>query len=601
MLKLITPLTYILACLTMFQTTTMAWEQHSLPVAFTDSSTAHYGGNKAPLVLSNTHIQVATAQGAGVQLWTSNHDGITWQATQLSNNTAFTHTYLASPSLVLSWGKTQPPTMFYQNISSGSWSAASPTWPLTNWHIIDVNTSTTGDIIVLATTPEQEKLVEGELFILRGNLQGWSKPVHLSQPTTLVGDASIVVHSSGLESVVWSERNGNAWRILSRNSSDGYTWSSPLTIVESIAAPYFQEAAVQIDADSLNQEEIALAYTGWMMQAHSQVWSKAFDAISGQTTQASSLLPDAGDMVHQPSLVTLADNTWAVAWQQKIGIDSEIYIAQHHAGTWSDAVNVSADPNHMDRDPHIAKGLSKTLNIAFTRRMQADIQEVYMFAEGDINDSSLDSDGDGIPNTQEQGFDLDNDGIDDAHSARVATWLAEDGRYALIVQGNGELRQVQSPSLHNTNIKLPDSHQASSALFVFQIDALNHGETTQVHVLTPNHLDEHTTWLKLHTHVYESHNAYHTVAPDDTGRGLIISLTDGGANDKNGISNGIVVDPAVLATPKTTIPDSTTSHLGSTSATQAEGACLAPTSHNPWVVVMLMGLIVLISYLQSKH
>ncbi len=572
----------------------LAWEQHKLPSAYTSSNTPHYGGSKAPLVLSSTHIQVAKPQANGITLWDSSHDGATWTSTQISNNPSFTHMYLASSDLVLGWGETQVPTLFHHTLSSSNWSASNFAWPLANWNIIDVSSSIAGDIIILATTPSNHKLVEGELFIIRGNQQGWSTPIRLSAPHSLVGDASLVVHDSSLISVVWSERNHNSWHILSRNSYDTVTWSSAHTVVGHIAAPYFQEAAIQLDADALNQSEIALAYTGWYMQAHSQVWSKAFDTISGQTTQPNDLLPDAGDMVHQPSLVTLADNTWAVAWQQTVGIDSEIFIAQHQAdGTWSTSVNVSTDPNHMDRDPHIAQGSSHTLNIAFTRRIQADTQEVYIYTEGNIHDSSLDSDGDGIPDSQEQGFDLNHDGIDDAFSSRVATWMSQHGRYALIVQGSGELRQVQAPTLESANIEQPSTYQVSSNLFSFQIHALQQGETTPIHIITPYTLDESTTWLKLNPNTQWSDSVENTVFHDDSGKGLIVYLTDGGAGDEDGMADGIIIDPAVLAIQKISQENSNIDDGNTTNAAQA---CLAPTSQNPWFLSMfsifMIGIII---------
>jgi len=575
-----------------------AWEQHALSTSHIDSSTPHYGGNKAPLVLSSSHIKVATPNHSGIAVWSSYNDGITWSSAILSTNKQFTNTHLASTNTALGWGETQQPTMFHRNISSGSWSAASAVWPLANWNIIDVSTSTAGDIIVLVTTPSHHKLVEGQLFIIYGNQQGWSKAMPISNTNSLVSDAKVIMHTSGLSSVVWSERNHNTWQINSRYTYDQNTWSSPFTIVESIAAPYFQEAGVQIAADALNKNEVALAYTGWNMEAHSQLWSKAFDVLSGITTAQNTLLPDAGDMVYQPSLATLADNTWAVAWQQTIGIDSEIFVAQHQAnGTWTKAANVSMDPMHMDRDPHIAKGSSKTLNVAFTRRVQADIQEVYIFAEGDIMDDSLDTDGDGIPNSQEQGFDLDHDGIDDAHSARIATWMTQNGRYALIVKGNGELRRVQAPSLKSANIEQPAIYQVSSNLFSFHIHNLTPGETTQIHVRTPNTLAANTTWLKLNPGAQWSNSAENTVSLDDTGKGLLIDLTDGGSGDEDSIADGIIIDPAVLATPR---KDSnkdldSTSASNQNSTSQAAKPCLAPSSQNPWglliLAIMLAGII----------
>ena len=596
MFKLLFNLTLIATLTTLMQSQALAWEQHVLPTSFSQSSTPHYGGNKAPLVFSSTHIQAIAPNQSGLYVWDSQNDGINWTSTRITSNTNFTQAYLASNTLALAWGYNMAPTMFHGSTNSGSWSASPHVWPLASWNIIHVSTSTNGDLIVLATTPDTGKLVEGELFMIRGNANGWSAATPISDAHTWVADATTVHHASGLQSIVWSQRNGTTWQIMVRNSSDGITWSTPQAIVQHIAAPYFQEAAVQLAADALNNNEIALAFTGWSMQAYSQVWSKAFDAISGVTTQSLSLLPDAGDMVVQPSLVTLANNTWAVAWQQKTGIDSEIYMAQHNAnGTWSTAVNVSMDPMHMDRDPHITLGSSKTLNIAYTRRMQADTNEVYMLSEGDVFDASLDSDGDGVADSQEQGFDLDHDGIDDAQSARIATWANNDGRYALIVQGNGELRQVQAPSFAETHINAPQTHQVSGSLFSFQIHALNPGETTQIHVLTPNTLAKNTTWLKLNPNAQWSDSESNTVFLDASGKGLMISLTDGGAGDEDGMADGIIIDPAALATPQTNHVINPVA-TNQTTNTEAAAGCLVSNNNNPftlYIMLLILGGIVL--------
>jgi len=596
MFKLTVTTTITLALGLLTQAPAIAWEQHSLPTSFNQSSTAHYGGNKAPLVLSASHIKAAVPNASGMFVWESINDGIDWAATQVATNSqaTITQAFLATESLMLGWSHETSPTMYQLSAITNSWSATSHVWPLANWNIIHVSTSTNGDLIVLATSPSSGNLVEGELYIIFGNDNGWSNPARISAQGALVGDAATVEHTTGLKSIVWSQRNNNNWEVLTRHSNDGQSWSPSTVVVQNIYAPFFQEAAVKIAADALNHEEVAIAFTGWNMAAHSQVWSKAFDAVTSLTTHEKTLLPDAGDMVVQPSLVTLGSNTWAVAWQQTIGIDSEIFVAQHEAdGSWTNAVNVSVDPNHMDRDPHIALGSSHTLNVAFTRRMQADVQEVYMFAEGDIHDASLDSDGDGIANTQEQGFDLDNDGIDDAQSARIATWSNEDGRYALVVEGNGELRQVQAPAFTETNYEAPHNYQVSGSLFSFQIHALTVGESTQVHLMTPNALSDDITWLKLNPSAQWSDSERENVYLDANQAGLIINLTDGGSGDEDGMSNGVIVDPAVLATPKASDLAAPVNTAENSQSTAGEvGGCVLPTPDNtPWQLAIMFILL----------
>jgi len=237
----------ILTLLCCYQTPTLAWEHHQLPTAFTQSSTAHYGGNKAPLVLSASHIMTVAANAQGMMVWESTDDGITWQPTQLSHQGLhFTQAYLASESLALAWSHDTAPVLFQRSTLSGSWGGSQYVWPLASWNIVDVNISTTGDIVALVTLPTANKLVEGELYVLTANANGWSTPVLMSAEHALVGDATWVEHDTTLQSVVWSQRMGQIWQVMVSNSSDGQTWSTPLVVVDHIVAPYFQEAAVQI-------------------------------------------------------------------------------------------------------------------------------------------------------------------------------------------------------------------------------------------------------------------------------------------------------------------------------------------------------------------
>jgi len=557
-----------------------AWEHHILPTHFSQSSTAHYGGNKTPVV-SNNGIFTAAPNAAGLQMWQSTNDGISWTAQSISSE--MTLAFVINASSTLAWSETVAPVLFQYTPSSDVWSATPSVWPLANWNIMDVSASASGVISVLVTTPTAGKLVEGALYLLQHDGQGWSAPQLISQADALVGDAAWVSHATGLQSIVWSNRGQHDWSITLRNSNDGQTWGAELSLVQHIKAPAAQEAGVQIAADSLNNNAIALAYTGWGAQKYSQIWSQAFDATSGLSYQAAIAIADLGNMAVQPSLVVLANDAWAVAWQQTLGLDNEIFVAQHLSdGSWSNAVNVSVDSMHFDRDPHISKGTSQSLTIAFTRRVVADEYEVYTLAEGNITDISLDLDGDGIANSQEQGFDWDHDGIDDALSARVATWQNADGRFALVVEGNGELRQVQAPAFADTGYDRPTAYQIDGSLFSFEIHQLATGESTQVHLITPNPLAEDTAWLKLNPSAQWSNSEQHNVYRDAAQTGLYIHLTDGGAGDEDGISNGVIVDPAVLATPHKNAANSDVAALEKTSVEQLSQAKSCMTSSSPW-------------------
>jgi len=361
--------------------TAMAWEEHTLPHTSVTTMTAHYGGSKAPLVLDRLHMMTAVVSDQGTEVWWSADAGVSWQVDALYAPYA-DRVVAISDQLVLSWGLNAVPRL-HQNPSAtfGGWSSMPQPWPLASWNVMSVAASASGEVWILTTVADAGKLMEGKLYLVRGNaVSGWSVPVQLSAGS--VGDAALVQHSSGLWTAVWSERSATTWKVVLSNSSDGQVWSNTLDVATSIVAPQAQEAAVQIAADDLPNEQIALAFTGWEYAPHSQLWSQSVDVNTGAILSPKTLLPDAGDMVYQPSLAALGASRWVVVWQQKKEIDHEILLAYHQTnGTWSHAVNVSSDPQHVDRDPHVRLGMRHELLVAFTRRLIPDVQEAYVLSK----------------------------------------------------------------------------------------------------------------------------------------------------------------------------------------------------------------------------
>jgi len=523
---------------------------------------AHYGGNKAPIVRSGLNIMTAAVSNQGAQVWWSADDGVTWQVEGLNAANA-DHVVALSENLVVSWGIHAVPQL-HQNPSAtpGGWSSASQAWPLASWNILDVDVSASGEVWILATVPDVGNLVEGALYVIRGTVAGWSSPVQLSAGS--VGDAALVRHSSGLWTALWSQRSGNTWNVSLANSSDGSAWSTRLNIVTGIVAPSAQEAAVQVAADALANEGLALAFTGWAYAPHSQLWSKAVDVNTGAVLVSAQQLPDTGDMVYQPSLVVTGVNAWAVVWQQKMEIDQEILFAQHRAdGSWSAAVNVSADPLHVNRDPHVALGASHDVMVAFTSRIIPDVQESYTISEGNLNDSALDGDGDGIPDSQEMGLDMNSDGIDDGYSAVSASWLGQGGRYAMQVTG-GNFAGIQAMWFDDMALVAPIAHVVLGNMFSFRVMNVAVGGSVQVHISVPTPLPANTQWLKWNNGSGWSEGAGTQLDADLMG--ITLTLVDGGMGDEDGLANGQILDPAVFASPQVAGGGSAVSSAGSASS-----------------------------------
>lgn len=596
MFQWIKRLTVGLGILCCFQVSAMAWEQYALPQTSVTSMTAHYGGSKAPLVRSGLNIVTGAVSDLGAQVFWSSDDGVNWQADALNAPSA-SQVVVLSDQLAVSWGLGVAPRL-HTNPSAipGGWSSTPQAWPLASWNILDVDVSASGDVWLLVTIPDVGHLSEGALYLVRGNTSGWVAPVSISQGS--VGDATLVKHASGLWTAVWSERDTlTTWKVAFSNSSDGATWTTAMNAVTGVVAPPTQEAGVQIAADALPSEGLALAFTGWESAPHSQLWSKSIDVNSGTVLTPKTLLPDAGDMVYQPSLVVLGASRWAVVWQQKKEIDHEILMAEHRSnGTWSNALNMSVDPWHVDRDPHVGIGASHELVVVFTRRMIPDVQESYIMVEGNITDVSLDSDGDGIPNAEERGLDLDANGVDDAYSSITATWLGMDGRYTMQLLGGGNLADIQAVRFDDMGVLAPSGHQVVGNMFSFQIINVAVGGTAQVHISVPTMLSADVKWMK-----WNNGNGWTEASGtvvDADGMGMTITLVDGGMGDEDGIANGQILDPAVFATPQAA--GSSGANSGASSAASG-GGCVMSASNSFDPIFILLLLVSLLGVIRKSY
>jgi len=541
---------WLLAALVVFFpfSSAFAWQQMTLSGSFTDSQTMHYGGSRAPVETAPGSMLVARVSSSGAAVWHSSDAGVNWSSATLVDTTAEQARAL-SASVAITWARYAPPTIHDQ--LGGLWSAriSASAWPVGRPWVLDAAASG-GDVLVLSTDAQPGKLIEGPLYMVAYAAGQWQAPVQLSAAAT--GDARLVRHASGLWTALWSERSGSIWRVMLANSNDGgATWGAAIQAVAGILAPLAQEAAVHVAAAAIPgfpADQLALAFTGWLTQPHSQLWSKQVDAASG-TGSGLALMPDAGDMVYSPSIAVEPDGRWEVVWQQKTGIDMEIYLAERSAaGAWGPAVNVSSDPLHLNYDAHVSAGLSHSVQVAYTCTNVPGVQELYQLSLGDAIDPALDSDGDGMPDVQEIGFDMNQDGIDDAYSSKVATWMHVDGRYALIAEGNGTLAQTQALDIVSAHVTNPTNYQSLSDMLSFKVVGLALGGSTQLHLMTPHAVPADAKWMKWNLAGYWQDSGVPTWQ-DASGQGLHIVLTDGGTGDEDGVQNGEISDPGMLAGP----------------------------------------------------
>ncbi|MDX8401978.1 MAG: choice-of-anchor U domain-containing protein [Mariprofundaceae bacterium] len=562
-----------------------AWTQRTLPSPHGDSQTALTGGNRAPLVAGGDWL-LARVTDAGAAVWTSTDRGASWAAAPL-NDPGADQARLLSPDTAITWARHRGPVVHARD-AAGNWKARSTPadWPLSASWMMDALV-VRGEVWMLATVPDAGRIVEGALRLVRFAGGVWQMPVVLGR----AGHARLAMLDNGMVALVQAERDDAAgggwtnWRLTLRTSADGIVWSAPVALVTNLRAPTAQEAAVQLALAPLSGGRLAVAFTGWAYRPHNQLWVKVCDASSG-VALALDRMPDAGDMVFSPSLAALPDGRLAVAWQQRIGMDTEILLAEQDAsGAWGAAVAVSADPLHLDRDPHLhamPAGAASPLLVAWTRADAPGAQEWFRLAWGDAGDPPLDSDGDGMPDTQEAGQDMDGDGVDDAYSDKVATWATPAGRIALALESAGGLRRVQS--LTTVPVVTSGVRRTIGDPVSFEVHGVGLGGRALVHLMTPWRLPDDAEWLKRDaTGRWMPSDAL--TAPDGTEHGIRIELIDGGAGDEDGLADGVIHDPGVIGAPvgATTRVDPVVSAAG------GGGGCLvtAGASSGPWIGWML--------------
>ncbi|MDG9667077.1 RHS repeat protein [Hahella sp. CR1] len=141
--------------------------------------------------------------------------------------------------------------------------------------------------------------------------------------------------------------------------------------------------------------------------------------------------------------------------------------------------------------------------------------------------------------------DTNANGIDDSSEHISVVHDAHEGEAIGLQATNGLLNTVAS---------VPDSEIPSEAmpsdgfrygLFSFRVTGLpmdtNNPATTQITVFFPSELPAETMWYKLDPSA--SRLTDYTDSVSFSGKQVVITLTDGGAGDLDGVVNGVIVDP----------------------------------------------------------
>jgi hypothetical protein len=155
-----------------------------------------------------------------------------------------------------------------------------------------------------------------------------------------------------------------------------------------------------------------------------------------------------------------------------------------------------------------------------------------------------DSDDNGVDDSyQLQGnTDTNNNGVNDNTEDILALSDAQGGKTVGVTVEKGSIGSLTSLSTSDVfDANLP-SDPMPYGLFSYRIDGLSAGATVKVTFYFSNDIPSDAKWYK--------YNSADGTSIDDTadvvidGKKVVLSITDGGARDADGIANGVIIDPS---------------------------------------------------------
>lgn len=206
----------------------------------------------------------------------------------------------------------------------------------TNWSVPDAIAM--GEAPALAVSPD------GQLHCLFANLFAgsseiyhtiwsgliWSLPINVSHTGGESTQPTVAVGPDGGLHAAWADTTPGFPAVYYATYANGFWSSGPIPNGRG------QKPALGVGVDNT-------VYAAWEDQA---TGSTAFDVFcarrTGQSWSMPDLISDSQSNSVEPSLAVSADGNCFIAWQEQVGIASQIYFAQHAAGGWTAPAAISA-------------------------------------------------------------------------------------------------------------------------------------------------------------------------------------------------------------------------------------------------------------------
>jgi hypothetical protein len=176
-----------------------------------------------------------------------------------------------------------------------------------------------------------------------------------------------------------------------------------------------------------------------------------------------------------------------------------------------------------------------------------------------ITEDPDDTDGNDIDDAcQVPGYtDTNNNGTDDRQENILALYDAEEGNTIGILTDNGTVCGLNAIPNNEIPAKLMPADPMLNGLFSFRIDDLpvdaNNPSTVNIAFYFPEPLPSNTKWYKYDLANYTMFDFTSNLTI--SGNRAVLTLTDGGPGDNDGVVNGIIIDPSGPVFSTTPDPD----------------------------------------------
>jgi hypothetical protein len=217
-----------------------------------------------------------------------------------------------------------------------------------------------------------------------------------------------------------------------------------------------------------------------------------------------------------------------------------------------------------------------------------------MDGDGIIDALDTDSDNDGVLDSDEAGVDRDMDGVPDRLDNKTATMATVQGKMSIVVN-HPTARLIQTTFIptvsSNSNPPQVDFPYGGVSYKITDISA---GESVLVTMIMPQNLPDNAEYWK-----YDD-TGFHKLASQVSGNEISFQITDGGISDSDHTVNGMIEDPGYIGIPQSESSANTAPISTSGGGGGGGGCSISPNSENLPDALWLLSPLLLIMLLKLK-